>query len=354
MKVLITGGSGFIGTSLTKFLLENTAHEIVNVDCLTYAGNFSESREFQKSSRYKFEKLDVRARVGLRQVFQKHQPDSIIHLAAESHVDRSIAKPDNFVETNILGTFTLLEVFRDYWEKLPLEKKDNFRLVHVSTDEVYGDLDPEDIPTKEGAVYRPSSPYSASKAAADQLVRAWGRTYSLPVIVTHSSNNYGPYQFPEKLIPKVILNAISGQAIPIYGSGRQIRDWIFVEDHLRGLCAVLERGIAGENYHIGARNERTNLAVVTMICDLLENFAPNRKIEDLEFYRDLIRLVDDRPGHDFRYSIDVEKIEKELGWIAESDFESALKKTVYWYLKNESWWNEIITGDYQPERFDRS
>ena len=349
MKILMTGGAGFIGSAVVRKLVDQTDHEVVNVDKLTYAGNLESLPGIEDLRRYSHEQVDICDGQLLAKVFQKHRPSCVMHLAAESHVDRSIDGPADFVNTNILGTFNLLEVARKYFDALNEFNKSQFRFHHISTDEVYGDLEgTEDLFTEE-TPYSPSSPYSASKAASDHLVRAWGRTYGLPVIITNCSNNYGPYHFPEKLIPHVILNAIHGKPLPIYGNGLQVRDWLYVEDHAKALIKVVTESNIGESYNIGGHNEKTNLEVVETICSLLEELAP-QKPSGVINYRDLITFVRDRPGHDARYAIDASKIERELGWVPEETFETGLRKTVQWYLDNKSWWERVLSGAYRMER----
>jgi len=349
MKILITGGAGFIGSALIRYLINHTEHAVINVDKLTYAGNLDSLADIENSSRYHFEQIDICNRDGINRLLTHYQPDAIMHLAAESHVDRSIDGPAEFIETNIIGTYTLLEAVRSYWSSLPTDKKNTFRFHHVSTDEVYGDLDrPEDFFT-ETTAYAPSSPYSASKASSDHLVRAWMRTFGLPVLITNCSNNYGPYHFPEKLIPLMILNALEGKPLPVYGNGQQIRDWLFVEDHARALYLVVTQGVIGETYNIGGHNEMANLDVVNTLCQLLEEMAPN-KPSGIQNYTDLITFVKDRPGHDLRYAIDATKIQQELGWIPTESFETGLKKTVHWYLDNQTWCKRVQDGSYQRQR----
>jgi dTDP-glucose 4,6-dehydratase len=349
MKLLVTGGAGFIGSSVVRSIINETEHEVVNLDKLTYAGNLDSLSGIVDSTQYFHEQVDICNHLLLDQIFQTHQPTCVMHLAAESHVDRSIDGPADFINTNIMGTFNLLEATRKYYDGLNEAGKKQFRFHHISTDEVYGDLEGTDDLFTEQTAYSPSSPYSASKAASDHLVRAWGRTYNLPFVITNCSNNYGPYHFPEKLIPHVILNAIHGKPLPIYGNGLQIRDWLYVEDHAKALIKVVTEGEVGETYNIGGHNEKTNLEVVQTICDLLEELAPD-KPSGIDKYRDLITFVKDRPGHDARYAIDASKIECELGWVPEETFDSGLRKTVQWYLDNTGWWMRVLSGEYQLER----
>jgi len=346
VKVLVTGGAGFIGSALVRHLLRHTAFDVVNVDLLTYAGNLDSLASVADTKRYHFEQADIRDGDAMARVFRAHGPDAVIHLAAESHVDRSIDGPDDFVQTNLVGTYQLLEAARAWRDG---GAPDGFRFLHVSTDEVYGDLAEGDDLFREDTPYRPSSPYAATKAGSDHLARAWGRTFDLPVIVTNCSNNYGPCQFPEKLIPHMILNALGGKALPVYGDGRQVRDWLYVGDHARALTRVLERGEPGETYNIGGWNEARNLDVVHGICDLLEELAPD-KPDGVTHYRDLVTFVKDRPGHDQRYAIDARKIHRELGWKPNEDFQSGLRKTVTWYLDNRDWWRRVLDGRYRLER----
>lgn len=355
MKILVTGGAGFIGSAVVRHLLNDTMHSVVNLDVLTYAGNLESIPTRLTNDRYIFEQVDICNGIELDRVFQEHQPDVVMHLAAESHVDRSIDGPGDFIQTNVVGTYTLLEASRKYWQGLESNKKSSFRFHHISTDEVYGDLPhPDevegDLPLfTETTPYAPSSPYSASKASSDHLVRAWLRTYGLPTVVTNCSNNYGPYHFPEKLIPHVILNALSGKSLPVYGDGSQIRDWLYVEDHARALVKVATQGSIGETYNIGGHNEKRNIDVVKTICILLEELVPN-KPQGIDTYADLITYVADRPGHDVRYAIDASKIARDLGWLPQEDFESGMRKTVQWYLDNKGWWQRVLSGDYKLNR----
>lgn len=342
---LITGGAGFIGSAVVRELIQNSTHRVVNVDKLTYAGNLESLVNVETSERYAFVQADICDAPAMQQLFEQHQPDVVMHLAAESHVDRSIDGPAEFIQTNVVGTTVLLEAARSYWNSLEGERRDAFRFHHISTDEVYGDLEGTDDLFTEETSYAPSSPYSASKASSDHLVRAWQRTYGLPTLVTNCSNNYGPYHFPEKLIPLMILNALAGKALPVYGDGQQIRDWLYVEDHARALIKVATEGQVGETYNIGGHNEKANLTVVETLCDLLQELVPSEKA-----YRDLITFVTDRPGHDVRYAIDASKIERELGWAPEETFETGLRKTVQWYLANETWWKRVQDGSYQGQR----
>ncbi|MDB2440994.1 dTDP-glucose 4,6-dehydratase [Luminiphilus sp.] len=348
-KILVTGGCGFIGSALIRHIISEDGYDVVNVDKLTYAGNLESVDTIVGSERYTFLQVDVCHRLLLDKVFMDYSPNIIMHLAAETHVDRSIDGPADFIDTNIIGTFNLLEVARKYFDSLDTTGQKLFRFHHISTDEVYGDLEGTDDLFSEQTPYAPSSPYSASKAASDHLVRAWGRTYGLPIIISNCSNNYGPYHFPEKLIPHVILNAIHGKPLPIYGDGLQIRDWLYVEDHVRALMKVVTAGKIGETYNIGGHNEKTNLEVVQTICDLLEELWPE-KPPGIEKYRDLITFVKDRPGHDARYAIDASKIERELDWVPEETFDSGLRKTVQWYLDNTAWWERVLSGEYRLER----
>lgn len=349
MKLLITGGAGFIGSAVIRHVIQNTNHDVVNLDKLTYAGNLESLADVSSSGRYCFEQVDICDRVAVDRVLIQHRPDAIMHLAAESHVDRSIDGPADFIETNIVGTYTLLEATRSYWNSLPAEQKTSFRFHHISTDEVYGDLEGTTDLFTEATSYAPSSPYSATKASSDHLVRAWHRTYNLPVVITNCSNNYGPFHFPEKLIPLMILNALEGKPLPVYGKGEQVRDWLYVEDHARALFKVVTEGKVGETYNIGGHNEKQNIEVVHMICKLLEELAPEKPTSVLQ-YADLIIYVTDRPGHDLRYAIDASKIQKELGWVPQETFETGIRKTVQWYLNNLDWCQRVQDGSYQRER----
>ncbi len=349
MRILITGGAGFIGSALVRHLIVHTGHEVLNLDKLTYAGNLESLHSIASNSRYEFVQADIADTGTVSAVLERFQPDAIMHLAAESHVDRSIDGPAAFIQTNIVGTYALLEATRAWWNTLPDARRAAFRFHHISTDEVYGDLHGADDLFRETTPYAPSSPYSASKAASDHLVRAWHRTYGLPVLVTNCSNNYGPYHFPEKLIPLMILNALAGKPLPVYGNGQQVRDWLFVEDHARALLEVVSRGRVGETYNIGGHNEQKNLNVVHAICALLEELAPQRPA-GVARYTDLITYVQDRPGHDLRYAIDASKIERDLGWAPRETFATGLRKTVQWYLDNLEWCRHVQDGSYQGER----
>ena len=386
MRILVTGGSGFIGSNLIHLLVENKGESVINLDKLTYAGNTQSLADIESNPRYTFEQVDICDPASLARVFEKHQPDVVMHLAAESHVDRSIDGPGEFIQTNIVGTFNLLEAALAYWRSLPLagaeelvpsqdEKLDNssngptqqsFRFLHVSTDEVYGSLEPDTLGFSETTPYDPHSPYSASKAASDHLARAWGDTYGLPVLVTNCSNNYGPYQFPEKLIPVVILKCLRGEPIPVYGNGENIRDWLYVTDHAEALYTVVTKGRVGETYNIGGNNERQNIELVHTLCSLMDELAPERMTfkssatqqdsssvsgnAESRSFQDLITFVTDRPGHDMRYAIDSTKIRDELGWGPKEDFKSGFRKTVQWYLDNETWWQDILSGQYKLKR----
>ncbi len=351
-KILLTGGAGFIGSAVVRHILSNTQDIVINVDALTYAGNLESIPDELQSERYLFEQCNICDAAEMQQLFSQHRPDLVMHLAAESHVDRSIDGPSAFIQTNLVGTYNLLEAARQYWQALSDERKSKFRFHHISTDEVYGDLHGSEALFTEETPYAPSSPYSASKAGSDHLVRAWNRTYGLPVVVSNCSNNYGPYHFPEKLIPHMILNALGGKPLPVYGDGKQIRDWLYVEDHARALYKVVTEGAVGETYNIGGHNEMRNLDVVETICELLEELAPNTPYSSTQGrgYKQLITFVKDRPGHDVRYAIDASKIERELAWVPQESFASGIRKTVQWYLDNESWWQRVLTGDYQLGR----
>ena len=348
-RILVTGGAGFIGSAVVRHIINHTSDSVVVVDKLTYAGNLASLTPVAHDERFAFEQVDICDRSELNRVFTHYRPDVVMHLAAESHVDRSIDGPAAFIETNIVGTYTLLEAARSFWSALEDSAKAAFRFHHISTDEVYGDLHSMDDFFTETTPYAPSSPYSASKASSDHLVRAWLRTYGLPTLITNCSNNYGPYHFPEKLIPLTILNALAGKPLPVYGNGQQIRDWLYVDDHARALYLVATKGAIGETYNIGGHNARKNIDVVETICALLEELVP-QKPQGIVRYHDLITFVADRPGHDLRYAIDAAKIARDLGWTPEETFESGMRKTVQWYLANESWWKQVQDGSYQGER----
>lgn len=363
---LVTGGAGFIGSAVVRELINNSNHKVVNVDKLTYAGNLESLVSVAGDPRYTFVQADIADATTMQRVFAEHKPDIVMHLAAESHVDRSIDGPAEFIQTNIVGTYILLEAARKYWNGLKetaAEKSNSFRFHHISTDEVYGDLPhPDDYEGSElplfteATAYAPSSPYSASKASSDHLVLAWQRTYGLPTLITNCSNNYGPYHFPEKLIPLMILNALAGKSLPVYGDGKQIRDWLYVEDHARALILVAQQGAIGDTYNIGGHNEKQNIEVVNTLCDILQELCPPQiagtpvGAHSVREYRELITYVTDRPGHDVRYAIDASKIERELGWKPQETFETGLRKTVQWYLDNREWWQRVRDGSYQGER----
>jgi dTDP-glucose 4,6-dehydratase len=350
LTLIVTGGAGFIGSALVRHLIRDTPHRVVNVDCLTYAGNPASLSEVRASSRYYFEHVDIRDAVEVRRVFREHWPDAVLHLAAESHVDRSIDGPAAFLDTNVVGTFTLLEAARDFIAAGAAADRERFRFLHVSTDEVYGSA-ADGAYFDEESRYAPNSPYAASKAAADHLVRAWGVTYGLPVLTTNCSNNYGPFQFPEKLIPHMILSALEGRALQVYGDGLQIRDWLHVDDHVHALTTVLERGRPGAYYNVGGRGERRNIDVVTAICDMLDEQQPR---DDGSSYRRQISFCEDRPGHDRRYAIDATRLASELDWTPAIAFDDGLRSTVAWYLGNREWWQPIREGVYRGERLGRA
>lgn len=354
MRILLSGGAGFIGSAVLRHLIQHTQAEVANVDKLTYAGNLESLASVSDSPRYHFYQVDICDSATLDQVFADFKPTHVMHLAAESHVDRSIDGPADFIETNIVGTYTLLEAARRYWFTLDDIERSAFRFHHISTDEVYGDLEGTDELFTEATPYAPSSPYSASKASSDHLVRAWHRTYGLPTLITNCSNNYGPFHFPEKLIPHMILNALGGKPLPVYGDGGQIRDWLYVEDHARALVKVAEEGQVGETYNIGGHNEKKNIDVVRTLCSLLEELAPAEKPVGVARYEDLITFVKDRPGHDVRYAIDAGKIQRELGWVPQESFETGIRKTVQWYLNNPAWWQRVLSGDYRLGRLGES
>lgn len=347
MNVLVTGGAGFIGSAVVRKLIRETQHNVLNVDKLTYAGNLASLASVASNERYTFTQADICDAGKMAELFSTFKPDLVMHLAAESHVDRSIEGSAEFIQTNIIGTHTLLEVSRKYWQETGNQ---NFRFHHISTDEVYGDLEVSDPAFTEMTAYAPSSPYSASKASSDHLVRAWGRTYKLPVILSNCSNNYGHFQFPEKLVPHMILNALSGKALPVYGSGKQIRDWLHVDDHAEALILIATQGKLGETYNVGGESEKQNIEVVHTLCDLLEELAADKKAEGVEKFSDLITYVTDRPGHDQRYGVDISKINADLGWSPKHTFESGMRQSVEWYLSNKDWWQAVLDGSYQLER----
>ncbi|MBB3323106.1 MULTISPECIES: dTDP-glucose 4,6-dehydratase [unclassified Atlantibacter] len=349
MKILVTGGAGFIGSAVVRNIINNTNDKVLVVDSLTYAGNLESLAPVAQSPRYSFSQTDITDSGKVAELFDSFAPDIVMHLAAESHVDRSIDGPAAFIHTNVIGTFVLLDAARQYYSKLSAEKKADFRFHHISTDEVYGDLHGTDDLFTEETPYAPSSPYSASKASSDHLVRAWNRTYGLPTVLTNCSNNYGPYHFPEKLIPLIILNALAGKPLPVYGDGSQIRDWLYVEDHARALYKVATEGKIGETYNIGGHNERKNIDVVKTICSILDNII-TEKPNGIASYAELITFVTDRPGHDMRYAIDATKIKNDLGWVPEETFETGIEKTVHWYLNNKQWWQRVLDGSYAGER----
>ena len=351
-KFLITGGCGFIGSALVRHIINKTNYKVLNIDKLTYAGNLNSLLAVKNSNRYLFKKIDICNSVKIKKIFSYYKPDIVIHLAAETHVDRSIDNSINFIKTNILGTHIIIEEARKYWSKLTGHKKTNFRFHHVSTDEVYGDLNKNSHAFTENTSYVPSSPYSASKASSDHLVRAWYRTFNLPILITNCSNNYGAYQFPEKLIPLIITNAIEGKKLPVYGNGKQIRDWLYVEDHAKALLHVALNGKVGETYNIGGQSELKNIEVVRMICKILDELKPS-KFKDIQKYEQLISYVEDRPGHDKRYAIDISKIKKNLKWQPEETFETGIKKTVMWYLDNIKWCNKVKSGNYKGQRLGK-
>ena len=349
MKLLITGGAGFIGSAVIRYIINDTNHSVINIDKLTYAGNLESLTSVESDARYVFEQVDICDSAEIKRIFNEYQPDVIMHLAAESHVDRSIDGPGEFIQTNIVGTYILLEQAREYWSNLDGNKKDNFRFHHVSTDEVYGDLEGADGLFTETTPYAPSSPYSATKASSDHLIRAWYRTFGLPTLITNCSNNYGPYQFPEKLIPLIILNALEGKDLPIYGDGKQVRDWLYVDDHARALLHVALNGEIGETYNIGGHNELQNIDVVKTVCSILDELAPS-SFDNIERYEQLIIYVGDRAGHDVRYAIDATKIADKLNWTPNETFSTGIKKTVQWYLNNKIWCDHVKDGSYQGER----
>jgi len=349
IKILVTGGAGFIGSAVIRHIINNSKNDVINVDNLTYAGNEESLTSVKGNNRYTFENVNILDEIEILRIFNQHKPDIVIHLAAESHVDRSIDGPSEFIQTNIIGTYVLLQQARTYWSNLKGEKKDHFRFHHVSTDEVYGDLNETDDLFTEESSYNPSSPYAASKASSDHLVRSWYRTFGLPTLITNCSNNYGPYQFPEKLIPLIILNALEGKKLPIYGTGENIRDWLYVDDHAVALVDVALNGSIGETYNIGGNNEMKNIDVVKTICRILDRIAPN-KFKSISKYEELITYVNDRSGHDLRYAIDATKILNQLDWKPAETFETGIEKTVLWYLENEQWCKNVQDGSYQRQR----
>jgi len=344
MRILVTGGAGFIGSALVRYLVAEVGAEVLTVDKLTYAGNLHSLRAIENAPNHRFLRADICDATAINEAFRSFQPDRVMHLAAESHVDRSITGADDFIQTNVVGTFTMLDAARRYWTGLPADRKDAFRFLHVSTDEVYGSLGDEGL-FQEVTPYDPSSPYSASKAASDHLATAWQRTYGLPVVISNCSNNYGPYHFPEKLIPLIILNALEGKPLPVYGTGANIRDWLYVDDHARALHLICSRGRVGEKYNVGGRNERRNIDVVRRVCEILDQMKPQGAPHDR-----LIQFVTDRPGHDARYAIDATKLETELGWRAQENFDTGIEKTVRWYIENEWWWRPLRDGVYDGQR----
>lgn len=353
LTILITGGAGFIGSALVRYLLNHTSHRVVVIDKLTYASNLEALESIKGNANFHFERLDINEQEKMSLIFNKYQPTFVFHLAAESHVDRSIDDPSPFIQSNILGTFQLIEVVRKFWQKLDEIQKDRFRFLHVSTDEVYGDLATDAPAFSETTAYDPSSPYSASKACSDHLVRAWHRTYQLPIIISNCSNNYGEYQFPEKLIPHIIINAIKGKSLPVYGDGLQIRDWLYVDDHVKALYLIITQGQVGDTYNVGGDNEKKNIDVVKNICNILEELVPN-KPDNVKQYSDLITYVTDRPGHDLRYAINSSKIVETLHWQREENFESGLKKTVQWFVEHPQYWQRILNNNYRLERIGKS
>ena len=352
-RVIVTGGAGFIGSAMVRYLIKNTEHEVMNIDCLTYSGNLSSLAEIKNSSRYQFVEMNIGNLSDVSKILFDFKPEIIINFAAESHVDKSIESPSIFFETNVLSTLNFLEAIRIFYEDTACKKDNFFRLHHISTDEVYGDLGDTDDFFNENTPYDPSSPYSASKAASDHLVRAWSRTFKLPVLITNCSNNYGPYHFPEKLIPHVIIKALNGETIPVYGDGSQIRDWLYVDDHVEALLTVLKKGSVGDTYNIGGNNEKKNIDVVNTICDILDEIASSRRSNEIKSYKDLITFVKDRPGHDKRYAIDSSKIQRDLGWKPKETFESGIRKTIHWYLENQTWYEKILSGNYRFERLGK-